>query len=151
MAPSLGCRLFRIPMLEAIHSYQSFQLEDVRGACPRVAQACMEIGDAWNACSVEFYGIWAEMYCGNAEGGAAVLVQAMSRAERIGHYGAIWALKIAASFASAARGDLARSHAETIDAWNFGAAHDVGWNFATSLQRGHFSLWSDNLAEAESW
>jgi predicted ATPase/DNA-binding winged helix-turn-helix (wHTH) protein len=140
-----------LPMLEAIHYYQSFQLDKVRVACPRVAQACMDIGKAWNACSVEFYGIWAEMYCGSPEAGAAALAQAMSRAERIGHYGAIWALKIAASFASAARGDLARSHAETIDAWNFGAVHDVGWNFATSLQRGHFALWSGNLAEAESW
>jgi serine/threonine protein kinase/tetratricopeptide (TPR) repeat protein len=140
-----------LPMLEAIHYYQSCQLEKVRSTCPRVAQACMETGDPWNASSVEFYGIWAEMYCGNPETGAAALAQAMSRAEKIGHYGAIWALKIGASFASATQGDLARSQAETIDAWNFGAAHDVGWNFATSLQRGHFALWSGNLAEAESW
>jgi len=140
-----------LPMLEAIHSYQSFQLETVRSACPRVAQACMENGDTWNACSVEFYGIWAEMYCGRPESGAAALTQALARAERIGHYGAIWALKIAASYLSATRGDLARSLEETIDAWNFGTAHDVGWNFATSLQRGHFALWSGNLAEAESW
>jgi tetratricopeptide (TPR) repeat protein len=111
----------------------------------------METGDPWNASSVEFYGIWAEMYCGNPEAGAGALAGAMSRAEKIGHYGAIWALKIAASFASATRGDLARSQAETIDAWDFGTAHDVGWNFATSLQRGHFALWSGNLAEAESW
>jgi tetratricopeptide (TPR) repeat protein len=111
----------------------------------------MEVGDLWNACSVEFYGLWAEMYCGCPEVGAAALTQAMARAEKIGHYGAIWALKIAASFASAARGELARSQEETVDAWNFGAAHDVGWNFATSLQRGHFALWSGNFAEAESW
>lgn len=140
-----------LPMLEAIHYYQSFQLAKVRSACPRVAQACMESGDPWNASSVEFYGIWAEMYCGNPEAGAAAIAHALSRAERIGHYGAIWALKIAASFASATRGDLARSHAETIDAWNFGAAHDVGWNFATSLQRGHFAAWSGDINEAESW
>jgi len=140
-----------LSMLEAIHYYQSFQLEKVRSACSRVAQAYMGSGDAWNACSVEFYGVWAEMYCGRPDTGAAALEQAMTRAEKIGHYGAMWALKIAASFVSAARGDLARSAAETIDAWNFGAAHDVGWNFATSLQRGHFALWSGNLAEAESW
>jgi serine/threonine protein kinase/tetratricopeptide (TPR) repeat protein len=140
-----------LPMLEAIHYYQSFQLEKVRSTCPRVAQACMQTGDPWNASSVEFYGIWAEMYCGSPEAGAAALAGAMSRAEKIGHYGAIWALKMAASFASATRGDLTRSQAETVDAWNFGEAHDVGWNFATSLQRGHFALWSGNLAEAESW
>ena len=140
-----------LPLLEAIHYYQSFQLDKVRSACPRATEACLESGDAWNASSVEFYGVWAQMYCGKPEAGAAALAQAMARAEKIGHYGAMWALKIASSFASAARGDLARSMAETIDAWNFGAAHDVGWNFATSLQRGHFALWSGDLAEAESW
>jgi tetratricopeptide (TPR) repeat protein len=140
-----------LPLLEAIHAYQSFQLEKVRSASPNAARACMKSGDAWNACSVEFYGIWADMYCGNLETGAARLAQAMSRAERIGHYGAIWALKIAESFASAARGELDRSLAETVDAWEFGRAHEVGWNFATSLQRGHFAFWSGNLTEAESW
>ena len=79
------------------------------------------------------------------------LRDAMARAEKIGHYGAVWALKIGASVVSAARGDLTASRAETIEAWDFGAAHDVGWNFATSIQRGHFALWSGELAEAESW
>jgi serine/threonine protein kinase/tetratricopeptide (TPR) repeat protein len=139
------------PMLEAIHYYQSFQLERVRAACPRVTAACLEKGDAWSASSVEFYGIWAEMYCGNPGVGAAALEDSIMRAEKIGHYGAIWALKIAASFASAARGDLELSKAQTVEAWDFGAAHGVGWNFATSLQRGHFALWAGDLAEAESW
>jgi hypothetical protein len=73
------------------------------------------------------------------------------RAEKIGHYGALWALKIARSVISAARGNLEASHEETVDAWDFGAAHEVGWNFATSIQRGHFALWSGNLTEAEKW
>ena len=75
----------------------------------------------------------------------------MSRAEKIGHYGAIWALKIAASLLSAARGDLASSKQKTIEAWEFGAAHDVGWNFVTSMQRGHFELWSGDLPAAVTW
>lgn len=100
---------------------------------------------------MEFYGAWAEIYCGRPEAGAIALRDAMTRAEKIGHYGAIWALKIGGSVVSAARGDLAASRAETAEAWDFGAAHDVGWNFATSIQRGHFALWSGELAEAESW
>jgi len=139
------------PMLQAIHYYQSFQFEKVRAACPEVAEACLEKGDAWGASSVEFYGIWAEMYCGNPGAGAAALEDSIKRAETIGHYGAIWALKIAETFASAARGELELSKAQTIEAWDVGAAHAVGWNFATSLQRGHFALWAGDLAEAESW
>jgi len=27
----------------------------------------------------------------------------------------------------------------------------LGWNFATSIQRGHFALWAGDLAEAERW
>jgi serine/threonine protein kinase/tetratricopeptide (TPR) repeat protein len=138
-------------MLEAIHYYQSFQLEKVGTTSPRVAAACRKNGNAWNASSVEFYGIWAEIYCGRPGAGAAALPDAMVQAEKIGHYGALWALKIAESVVSAARGDLETSRKQTIDTWNFGDAHDVGWNFATSIQRGHFALWSDDLAEAESW
>jgi len=138
-------------MLEAIHYYQSFQLEKVRTVAPRVAAACLARGDAWSASSVEFYGAWAEIYGGRPEAGAIALRDAMARAEKIGHYGAVWALKIGASVVSAARGDLAASRAETIEAWDFGVAHDVGWNFATSIQRGHFALWSGELAEAENW
>ncbi len=138
-------------MLDAIHYYQSFQLDKVRVACPAVAAVCRERGDAWNASSVEFYGVWAEMYCGRPEAGAALLPRARNHAEKIGHHGALWALKIAASLASAARGELAAANAETIDAWEFGAAHHVGWNFATSIQRGHFALWSGALGEAERW
>jgi hypothetical protein len=73
------------------------------------------------------------------------------RAEKIGHHGAMWALKIGASIVSAARGDLTASSQETIDAWEFGVAHDVGWNFATSIQRGHFAMWAGDLEEAEHW
>jgi len=58
---------------------------------------------------------------------------------------------IGASLVSAARGNLVASKNETVEAWEFGAAHAVGWNFATSLQRGHFALWSGDLAEAEQW
>jgi serine/threonine protein kinase/tetratricopeptide (TPR) repeat protein len=136
-------------MLEAIHFYQSFQLQRVRTACRHVAAQCLAHGDAWGASSVEFYGIWAELYCGRPEDGAAMISAAMDRAEKIGHHGAIWALKNAASIASAARGDLAASLKETIEAWDFGDAHDLGWNFATSLQRGHFALWSGDLNLAE--
>ena len=138
-------------MLDAIHYYQSFQLEKVRVTCPAVAATCREKGDAWNASSVEFYGVWAEIYCGRPEAGAAAFPEAMVRAQKIGHHGAMWALKIGASIASAARGDLAASERETIDAWEFGSAHHLGWNFATSIQRGHFALWAGNLAEAEQW
>ena len=91
-------------MLDAIHYYQSFQLGKVRSACPAVAATCRECGDAWNASSVEFYGLWAEMYCGRPEAGAAALPPAMLRAEKIGHHGAIWALKIGASIVSAGPG-----------------------------------------------
>ncbi len=138
-------------MLETIHYYQSFQLEKVRTTAPAVAAACLSRGDAWNASSVEFYGVWAEMYCGRPEAGAIALRDAMRRAEKIGHYGAVWALKIGASIVSAARGNLGLARDETVEAWDFGAAHDVGWNFATSIQRGHVALWAGELAEAENW
>ena len=138
-------------LLESIHYYQSFQMEKVAGSAPRVAAGCRSVGDSWNASSIEFYGLWADMYSGNPEKSAAALPGAISDAERIGHHGALWALKMGASVVSAARGNLAAALRQTTEAWEYGASHDVGWNFATSIQRGHFALWSGDLAEAESW
>ena len=138
-------------MLETIHYYQSFQIEKVHQTCPGITAAYLAEGDAWNASSLEFYSIWADFYSGRPEAAAAALDSAMMRAEKIGHYGAVWALKIAASLVSAARGKLTLSNEQTIEAWEFGAAHEVGWNFATSLQRGHFELWSGDLKAAETW
>jgi len=138
-------------MLETIHYYQSFQIEKVAAAASRLAGACRAAGDQWNASSVEFYGLWADMYAGRPGMSAAALPAAIAQAEKIGHYGAVWALKMGASFLSAARGDLEAAAGQTVDAWNFGEAHDVGWRFATSIQRGHCALWRGDHAEAECW
>jgi hypothetical protein len=138
-------------LLEAIHFYQSFQITKVAPTMCRLASACRANGDSWNASSIEFYGLWADMYSGRPCEGASAVPAAIVRAEKIGHYGAVWALKIGLSIASAARGDLDTANNETLDAWNFGAAHEVGWNFAAGLQAGHLALWRGNLKEAEGW
>jgi DNA-binding winged helix-turn-helix (wHTH) protein/tetratricopeptide (TPR) repeat protein len=146
-APSQGPSL----LLEAIHYYQSFQINRVSATISRLANACRADGDLWNASAVEFYGLWAEMYSGRPGKAASELPAAVLRAEKIGHYGAVWALKIGASIASGARGDLVAAENETREAWEFGVAHEVGWNFAAGLQAGHIALWRGNLAEAEGW
>ena len=138
-------------LLEAIHYYHSCQLEKVVAAAGRVAGMCLAAGDTWNAAAVEFYGLWSRIYCGRPWEAAAELSGAIAQAEKIGHYGASWALKICASLLSAARGDLAAAQTETADAWEFGETHEVGWNFATAIQRGHISLWNGDLAEAVGW
>ena len=146
-APSLGAAA----LLETIHYYQSFQMEKVAVAAPRLASAFRAAGDSWNASAVEFYGLWAILYCGRPGEVEAALPGAIAQAEKIGHHGAIWALKMGASILSAARGELLKAQHETADAWEFGDSHEVGWNFATGLQRGHFALWRGDLAEAERW
>jgi len=138
-------------MLELIHEYQSFQIERVAASGARLVASFRASGDAWNASALEFYGIWADMYAGRPRMAAAALPGAIAQAEKIGHYGALWALKMGASIASAARGDLPAAVEQTADAWSFGEAHDVGWNFATGIQRGHCAFWQGDLAEAERW
>jgi len=138
-------------LLETIHYYQSFQMEKVAAAAPRLASAFRAAGDSWNASAVEFYGLWAILYCGRPGEVEAAHPGAIAQAEKIGHHGAIWALKMGASILSAARGELEKAQDETADAWEFGGSHEVGWNFATGLQRGHFALWRGDLAEAERW
>jgi DNA-binding winged helix-turn-helix (wHTH) protein/tetratricopeptide (TPR) repeat protein len=138
-------------LFEAIHYYQSFQINKVAATTSRLASACRAAGDSWNASLIEYYGPWADLYGGRPREGACALPTAILRAERIGNFGAVWALKMGASIASAARGDLVAAENETREAWEFGVAHEVGWNFAAGLQAGHISLWRGNLAEAEGW
>jgi len=146
-APSQG----QSKQLEAIHFYQSLQITKVAATMSRLASACRANGDSWNSSSIEFYGLWADIYSGRPREGASALPAAISRAEKIGHYGAVWALKIGYSIASAARGDLETANNETLDAWKFGEEHEVGWNFAAGLQAGHLALARGNLNEAEGW
>ncbi len=138
-------------LLEVIHHYQSFQINKVAATASRLASACRDAGDSWNASSIEYYGPWAALYSGRPGEGACALSPAILRAEKIGHHVAVWALKIGTSIASAARGDLTAANSETLDAWEFGAAHEVGWNFAAGLQAGHLALWRGNLKEGEGW
>jgi DNA-binding winged helix-turn-helix (wHTH) protein/tetratricopeptide (TPR) repeat protein len=138
-------------LLEAIHYYQSFQMDKVSATMSRLASTCRASGDSWSASSIEFYGLWAEMYSGRPRKAASELSAAVLRAEKIGHYGAVWALKIGASIVSGTRGDLVAAEKETREAWEFGVAQELGWNFAAGLQLGHIALWRGNLGEAEGW
>jgi DNA-binding winged helix-turn-helix (wHTH) protein/tetratricopeptide (TPR) repeat protein len=138
-------------LLEAIHYYQSFQINKVASTANRLAEGFRAMGQSWYASSIEYYGPWAEIYSGRPSSGAADLPAATLRAEKIGHHVAVWALKLGASIASASRGDLAAANAQTLEAWEFGSAHEVGWNFAAALQAGHLALWRSNLSEAEGW
>jgi hypothetical protein len=106
-------------LFEAIHYYQSFQMNKVAATMSRLASACRAVGDSWGASSLEYYELWANMYSGRPGEGACALPAAILRAEKIGHYGAVWALKMGASIASAASGDLVTANNETLDAWEF--------------------------------
>ena len=103
--PSQGPAL----LLEAIHNYQSFQINKVAATTSRLASACRGAGDSWNASQLSTMGLGRICIAGGRGEGACALPAAILRAEKIGHNGAVWALKIGSSIASAARGDLAGS------------------------------------------
>ena len=73
------------------------------------------------------------------------------RAEKMGHYGALWVLKILVSMLSAARGELAQGGKEAAEAWNFGETHFGAVNFIATAFRGHFAALLGNVVEAETW
>ena len=66
------------------------------------------------------------MYSGRPDDGASALPGAILRAEKIGHHLAIFGLsRYTHSVASAARGDLVAASSETLEAWEFGVAHEL--------------------------
>ena len=60
-------------LFEAIHYYQSFQINKVAATTSRLASACRAAGDSWNASLIEYYGPWADLYGGRPREGACAL------------------------------------------------------------------------------
>jgi hypothetical protein len=50
-----------------------------------------------------------------------------------------------------ARGDLTAAGQAAEDAWSYGEAHEVPWNFVADTLRGQLAFLRGNFAEAERW
>ena len=100
--------------LQGRHFWQSMQFGRLVETYSLVTSACRTAGDWWGVSDAEFLGLSAEALAGRPADAAADLPSAIMRAETMGHYGALWVLKILVSMLSAARGELAQGGKETI-------------------------------------
>jgi hypothetical protein len=107
------------------------------------------MGDRWGESDLEYTWLGAETYCGRPQDAARDLPGAIVRAEKIGHHGSHWALKLFGAFLAKARGDLAGAENEAIETWEFGQEHGVAWNFVTPMVRAGHAFMRGDLAEAE--
>lgn len=135
---------------EAICRLHFFQWEQAVTGARRAAGTYRAMGDLWDACNAEWIVGW-EMFLGRTAEAAEYLPAALTRAHKVGHYGAVWLAKWLCAWLSAARGVLTAAGQEAEDAWNFGEAHELPWNFMTDTLRGQLAFLRGNFADAERW
>jgi hypothetical protein len=108
------------------------------------------MGALWAAADAEWAVGW-DIYLGRTAEAAEYLPGAFTRADRVGHRFAVWMAKWLSAELSVARGDLTAAGQVAEDAWNFGEAHEILWNFCVDNLRGQVAFLRGNFAEAERW
>jgi tetratricopeptide (TPR) repeat protein len=117
----------------------------------RVAESCRATGDLWHAVDVEVFFLLALLAIGRPAEAAGELPGAIQLADKVGHRSALHALKWCSIGLAMSRGDHLQAEREAEEAWNFGEAHQLAWNFWTDVLLGSFAFLRGNLSEAERW
>ncbi len=137
------CRL-HLPLLHLMQWEQA-----VTGA-RQAAETYCATGNLWAATDAEWE-VGFEMFLGRTAEAAEYLPGALKQAQRVGHHGAVWVAKWLGAWLSSARGDLTAAGQGAEDAWNFGEAHEIPWNFIPDTLRGQLAFLGGNFVEAERW
>jgi tetratricopeptide (TPR) repeat protein len=136
--------------MEAHSRWHMMQLEQLVIVARRASETYRARGDLWTASDAECF-VGMEIFLGRTAEAAEGLAGALTRAERVGHHGAVWGVKWMYTFLSAARGDPKAAGKASEDAWNFGEAHQIAWNFCIDTSRGQYAFLRGEFAEAERW
>jgi tetratricopeptide (TPR) repeat protein len=140
------------PALAEVHFlWQSAQLVKLAEIGPKAAAEIHKSGNKWIESEATFERLGAEVFCGRLGSAAAEFHDAIARAERIGHYGAVWGLKSFVPFLDAANGNMAASERNLREAWEFGRTHGVAWAFLSRVILAEFAFYRGDLVEAEQW
>ena len=134
---------------ELLFLWSSGQFARILELGPRAAAEFRRSGDRWREAEIRYLCLAAEIFCGRLSHAAAALPDAILPAERMGHFGALWALKSQAASLTAARGDLAAAERDMREAWEFGQAHGVAWSFTYRVSLADYAFYRGDLAEAE--
>ena len=131
--------------------FDSGQYAKLMEASPKAAAEFRKSGDRWLESDADRRTVWMEYCLGRPAQAAAALPDAILRAERTGHYGALWALKSLGSAIPAALGDLASSEREAREAYEFGEKHGIAWSFTSWVALAEFAFNRGDLAAAEQF
>jgi tetratricopeptide (TPR) repeat protein len=129
----------------------SMRFEEMLATARRVTESERAAGNLWGAADTERV-VGYELFCGRTAEAARRLPAAMLLANRVGHYGAVWAIRFLRATLSLARGDLIAAEREMEEARSFGEAHQVPWTcIFNPVELGMVAFLRGNLAVAERW
>jgi len=141
----------RANRIEVHHLFHSVQWSKASVAAGQVVDACNAAGDVWGASDVEFWRLWCLCYTGLTAEASALLPAAWQRAEKIGHPGGKLALRLISSWMCLAHGELVQAAHHAEDAWNFGEANQMGWNFTSAALRAQIAHLRGRNSDSERW
>jgi hypothetical protein len=135
-------------VVEAYTRLYLMQWEQAVTEARRAAETYRAIGALYAAADAEAVVGW-EIFLGRTAEAAEHLPGALTRADRVGHQGAVSCGKWLCAWLSAARGDLTAAGQGAEDGWNFGEAYGDPWNFLTDTLRGQLAFLRGNFTEAQ--
>jgi tetratricopeptide (TPR) repeat protein len=130
------------------HSARIALAEAAGREAARIFQAA---GDVWGLADVGGMRACATVVGGRLQDGESIARQTIPLADRVGHWGSIWACKSVLAEGCMARGDLAGADRFAREAVDLGAAVQIGWSFMGEAELANIARARGRVAEALEW
>jgi serine/threonine protein kinase/tetratricopeptide (TPR) repeat protein len=134
-------------MFEARIRLETAQIEDADKLGREAIKRFRAVGDVWGETEV-FEPVVAALCLGRISELEPLLRDAIPRAERVGHRGAVWVYKSYHSLMLMALGDLEGAQRVVVEAHTLGASISVGWGYMDHLILGIIAYYRGQLDEA---
>ncbi len=143
----IGCLGFAVAQ-EVYARFSTGQWDLCAAAARKASRIFEQSGDAWSLADVEIGLFWELLHCGRPAEAEKLIVEAISRAERVGHDVAKSAALMSRTGVYVARGHLERAELAAREALAFAESFHFGWIFIAEASLGGILLYRGQTEEA---
>ena len=130
--------------------FEAGQWDLCEAAARKAARIFEESGDVWARADVDMGLFWQPLYCGRPAEAQRLILEAVPRAERVGHDVAKQLALVTRAGVYIADGSLQSAERAAREALAFGESRHLGWRFVLAAVLGGILLYLDRIEEALS-
>jgi tetratricopeptide (TPR) repeat protein len=130
--------------------FEAGQWDLCEAAARKAARIFEQSGDVWSRADVDMGLFWQPLYCGRPAEAQGLILEAVPRAERVGHDVAKQLALVARAGVYMADGSLQSAKRAAREALAFGESRHLGWLFVLEAILGGIVLYLDQIEEALS-